>query len=273
MLLAIDKIFLNEIVFDVKRMSNQGIIHSEYSYTEGNMKPTLVFIHGLGGSYSIWIKSISILKKYYNIVLLDLPWSARESIQYYTKKEIIDWFSIVLEKISKKASRVILIPHSFGAIMTIHALSVKPITTDVFFCSPLWDGEKNIMQFTDFVETLSQFQKSSKELIIVNHPSISMNIVDDVVEGLMNQFNMNTVFMFLSCIGNAIKNIDFSNINSAIAYGEKDNLISKSDISDLGGMLGVKEFYIYSNVGHYPMLEEAVLFQKDIIKFVQDDTK
>ena len=52
---------------------NKKSIINYKTYTSGFNKEWLVFFHGLGGNYTIFNKQIDIFKKYFNLLLIDLP--------------------------------------------------------------------------------------------------------------------------------------------------------------------------------------------------------
>ena len=96
------------------------------AYVEKGKGETLLFIHGLGGNLSHWIKSVNALSKYFNCIAIDLPgygWSDvnRDSL----KQDILQFYSNIIDEFldKKKIGEIALIGHSMGGqIATINAL-------------------------------------------------------------------------------------------------------------------------------------------------------
>ena len=101
------------------------------AYVEKGRGQTILFIHGLGGNLSHWLKSVNELSSSYKCVGIDLPgygWSdkqvdtkGKDRLQFYA-----DAISEFLKK--KKIKRVVLVGHSMGGqIAVITALQNKRV--------------------------------------------------------------------------------------------------------------------------------------------------
>ncbi len=129
--------------FPVRRMFFED--EMEVAYVDvGNADTVLVFIHGFASYAPVWARNISLLKKYYRCVALDLPGHGLSTsgdypytIDFY-KSVIVDWMRrIDLDK------KVVLIGHSMGGQISIrlaldhpelfsHLILVAPAGFEVF---------------------------------------------------------------------------------------------------------------------------------------------
>ncbi len=101
------------------------------AYVEKGKGETLLFIHGLGGNLSHWIKSVNDLSKDFNCIAIDLPGYGWSDINTDSiKKDILQFYSNIINEFleKKKIKSASLIGHSMGGqIATINALQNKKI--------------------------------------------------------------------------------------------------------------------------------------------------
>ena len=101
------------------------------AYVEKGNGQTILFIHGLGGNISHWLKSVEELSKQYQCIAIDLPgygWSDNnvdktniDKLQFYV--DVIKEFIV-----QKKLKKLVIIGHSMGGqIAVITALQDKNI--------------------------------------------------------------------------------------------------------------------------------------------------
>ena len=113
----------------VKKMQ---LSFGKLAYVEKGRGQTILFIHGLAGNISHWLKSVNALSADYKCIAIDLPgygWSDRnidtkgkDQLQFYA-----DAVSEFLKK--KKIKKVLLAGHSMGGqVAIITALQNKSVT-------------------------------------------------------------------------------------------------------------------------------------------------
>ncbi len=91
-------------------------------------KPVLVFFHGLGGSSSIWVKQVRMLRKKYDLLLIDLPSHGRNNIQLselpVNFQSVSDKILEVLDHLGVKSATFIGV--SIGTIFVKYLLIKHP---------------------------------------------------------------------------------------------------------------------------------------------------
>jgi len=100
-------------------------------YKNSNSKQWVTFVHGAGGSSTIWFKQIRDFKKYFNILLLDLRGHGRSKFKIinafekkYTFSSIADDIVKVLNKEKIKSSHFVGV--SLGTILIRHIAEFYP---------------------------------------------------------------------------------------------------------------------------------------------------
>ncbi len=147
------------------------------AYVEKGRGQTILFIHGLGGNLSHWLKSVNELSALHKCIALDLPgygWSdknidteVKDRLQFYA-----DAVSEFLKK--KKIKKVILAGHSMGAqVAIITALQNKKV-------------KKLILVAPAGLET---FTEKEAQLLTASTPAAVFEKQDETV--IRNNFKIN----------------------------------------------------------------------------------
>lgn len=87
------------------------------AYVEKGKGQTILFIHGLGGNLSHWLKSVNDLSSSYRCIAIDLPGYGWSDKQIDTKgKDRLQFYADAINEFlkKKKIKRVVLIGHSMG---------------------------------------------------------------------------------------------------------------------------------------------------------------
>lgn len=103
------------------------IASEEVAYIdEGSGDNTLIFIHGLSSNLEAWKKNVSELKEDYRCIALDLPGYGKSSRNNtsYSLKDYADFLKCFIE--SKQLKNVVLVGHSMGGQIAIHAVLSSP---------------------------------------------------------------------------------------------------------------------------------------------------
>ena len=104
------------------------MIHYEKLVHE-NSNEWVTFIHGAGGSSSIWFKQVDTFKKYFNVILLDLRGHGKSSESHINeKKYTFNSFSNDILKILDKENilKTHLVGISLGSIIARHFVFLFP---------------------------------------------------------------------------------------------------------------------------------------------------
>jgi pimeloyl-ACP methyl ester carboxylesterase len=108
-----------EYPFPVKKVKlNEAL---EIAYIDEGEGDVLLFIHGMGSGVPVWRKNISVLKKYFRCIALDLPghgYSSKGEFAY----TMAFYTGVVFSFMQKLGlSKVTLLGHSMGGLIAIHA--------------------------------------------------------------------------------------------------------------------------------------------------------
>ena len=147
------------------------------AYVEKGKGQVILFIHGLGGNISHWLKSVNELSSAYRCIAIDLPgygWSdkrvdtkGKDQLQFYA--DVIDAF---LKK--KKIKKLTIAGHSMGAqLAVISALQNRRV-------------KKIILVAPAGLET---FTEKEAQLLITATPAVVFEKQDETV--IRNNFKLN----------------------------------------------------------------------------------
>ena len=149
------------------------------AYVEKGIGQTILFIHGLGGNLSHWLKSVNDLSSAYKCIAIDLPgygWSdknvdtkGKDRLQFYA-----DAIAEFLKK--KKIKKAMLVGHSMGGQTAIIAALQNKRVTKLILVAPAG--------FETFTEKEAQ-------LLIASTPASVFEKQDEAV--IRNNFKINFV--------------------------------------------------------------------------------
>jgi pimeloyl-ACP methyl ester carboxylesterase len=107
-------------------LESRGIAYRANEFRDG--RPTLVFIHGLSGSASIWLPYEEYFGSRYNVITLDLRGHGKSKKYWRFKKYRIETFAedveTLLEYLSVK--NCVLVSHSLGSIIALAFIKKHP---------------------------------------------------------------------------------------------------------------------------------------------------
>jgi len=144
-------------------LSKIGIYYKKNEFKEG--RPTLIFVHGLSGSSSAWIKYEEKFEKTVNIVSLDLRGHGKsKKLENYEDYEIKKIAQDIFELVGYlKIKDFFLISHSFGTLAALEFLFEHQdlVKAAVFISPSFYVGNRKIAQvlrpflyFTKFLSRL-----------------------------------------------------------------------------------------------------------------------
>lgn len=102
--------------------------------TISHERPVMVFLHGLGGSSAIWLRQVHVLRKNYDLVLIDMPSHGKSTVKLsqmeLSFEAITQKIFAVLEHLEiKKAT---FIGCSMGTMFVKYILLTRPEAVDKF---------------------------------------------------------------------------------------------------------------------------------------------
>jgi pimeloyl-ACP methyl ester carboxylesterase len=108
-----------------KVLLNDG---SQLAYVEKGKGKVIIFIHGLGGNISHWIKSMQILSKGYRCIAVDLPGYGYSISANKNDSDQLKFYADVITHFSKKLSlkNITVAGHSMGGQVAVIAALAHP---------------------------------------------------------------------------------------------------------------------------------------------------
>ncbi len=102
--------------YDLPVQKLQVMENLSIAYVEKGAGETTLFVHGLGGNLSHWMKVVDALSKNYRCIAVDLPGYGWSDKTYTTDKDLLTFYANVLSSFIEKKGlkKVILAGHSMG---------------------------------------------------------------------------------------------------------------------------------------------------------------
>lgn len=126
-----------------------------------NGLPTLLFIHGLSGSSSVWLPYEKELESKYNIVSLDLRGHGKSlkhiSQKEYTPEKMASDVNALIQYLG--VTSYVVVAHSFGTLIALSCINTHPErVSQVIFLSPVYGVAKEWwVPFARFVYIIVAF--------------------------------------------------------------------------------------------------------------------
>ncbi len=251
-----------------------NFLNSEINYKQfGNYKAkeTILILHGWGGSSNSWIKVAELLeKKWYNIIVPDLPWFWETGIY---KIFTLDNYAEVIEKLATKLKlkNVILWWHSnWGAI------SIKLITRNILKPNILvlnnsaWirnDKKRNFKR--KFFHKVSSTIKAiaflkTERILFVRRIFYKLIWSRDYLEAEKNPFLKQTYLnMISSDLNEEIKKID---IKTFLIWWKKDTYTPISDWKLMSKNIKKSKMIVLEKETHWIHIKNPELLIKAFLK-------
>ncbi|MFA6461115.1 MAG: alpha/beta hydrolase [Candidatus Woesearchaeota archaeon] len=264
-----------------KRLASFDKTKIYYNYNKGNLPLCLVFLHGVGGNWTVWKKEINFLhKKGYGTLAIDLRGhgcsDAPEDIQKYK----LDHFSHDVHQIIKreKIQKFVLIGHSLGggvainycinypkqlpsSMIMIETASLYPFTKDRLL---------NLKPYLNhFLRFVSEHKLTQREHFF------HLKDIDLSVEGINNQLNLISHLIHLTPIRTMVKALDnleqyvFHNkariqdtlhklkIPVLIIAGDKDPVVPPKFSLVMKRLINNSELKMIKDNHHFVIIEKA----------------
>lgn len=110
---------------------NQRMLHHIIYKHENTNAPWVVFIHGAGGSSTIWFKQINAYRKEFNLLLIDLRGHGRTKVDEEVNKKLIYSFPSIAQEVYdvldfNKIDRANFVGVSLGTILIRQLVELDP---------------------------------------------------------------------------------------------------------------------------------------------------
>lgn len=245
---------------DVSAFRKLGIGFSASRDEDGGL-PTLIMVHGAGGSSEVWSGQVSGLSRLVQAVAIDLPGHgkskdpAMESIEAYS-----DWLAGVIEKTAEKP--VFLMGHSMGgAITQITAIRRPELLSGIILAAtgPRLRVAPQFLQGLqeDFNATVERF------LGYAYGPEAGDALIKEGIR-IMEEAGPDVVFKDLSACDSfdSAKGLSGIRMPCLILCGEKDLLTPPAFSAKLHDAIAGSTLKHIPEVGHTLMIENPRAFNQ-----------
>jgi pimeloyl-ACP methyl ester carboxylesterase len=275
-----------------KKLKVNKEVHLVYFHSKPkNNKPTLFFVHGVGGNWSIWEKSIAHAKKDgYGVLAVDLRGhgisSYPEDKIYYYLEDLAKDLGLILKK--EKIKDFIFITHSFGgAIALIYTTRFKDLSPKavVAICSTFRYPFKKYHELNTSPVICYPLRKLVEWKVITNKsfPRFpELDLFKVLKENLLFHFFDELYYTSFKSIFNCLdsakeychkfdkKNEDLLrklNIPVLLIAGEQDNIIPKKYSEELHSILPDSKYKLLKGNHLIPLLKNSEM-NSEIFSFL-----
>lgn len=239
-------------------------------------KPTVILLHGLGGTAENWQFTIPALATQYHVIAPDqvgFGKSDHPSIKYRiaTFVDFLDKFMSEL-----KIEKASLVGNSMGGWVAAWTAIKYPNRVEKLV---LADAAGIVPPKFDF-DRIYQLNNSTRDEIRANmklifaNPALQNNeaLVDQFLTARVTQNDGGTITSIIESIRRKedYLNGQFSKIAkpTLIIWGKQDGLIPVADATTMNNGIKGSQLKIYDGCGHVPQFEKALDFNKDVLAFL-----
>jgi len=236
--------------------------------------PTLLILHGWGGSSDTWVKVIDILKTHFQIICPDLPGFGKSSPPPFAWK--LDDFKLWLNDIFNKFSieKAILLGHSFGGRVAVKfSLSFPEKVEILVLCASA--GIKTKMGIKERIIFLSSFlgKKIFSFAPVSPFEGIARKVFYFVIR---NKDYAKASKRMREIMKNVLKEdllLELSQIKNKtiIFWGEKDKILPLPQAYLFYRSILNSQLFILPDIGHSPNLQNPKLFAEVLISALKKE--
>jgi proline-specific peptidase len=259
-------------------------------YVEAGKGPSLLFLHGLGGTWKDWAENLPAFAATYQVMAIDFPGfgdSDKPEVKYS-----IEWFTHIVESFlrEKKLKRVNVIGHSMGGLVALDLAArlnsrvKKLVVTDAVgigdksefisyaMTKKIMGPETRWESFEGFLR--DEFRAMVNSFIKDQKPKTAREFFESVPK---NPFTGNPFLPMTPNVQMTASIIDFdirpklASIRqpTLILWGAKDPVAPPQDASFLQKEIPSSTLVLFPNSGHSPMMENPSLFNQELERFLQ----
>lgn len=260
-------------------------------YVEAGKGPSLLFLHGLGGTWKDWAENLPAFAATYQVIAIDFPGfgdSDKPEVKYS-----IDWLTDIVESFirEKKLEGVNIIGHSMGGLVALD-LAARPnspvkklVVTDAVgigdksefisyaMTKKVMGPETRWESFEKFLQ--GEFRGMVDSFIKDQKPKTARDFFESVPK---NPLTGNPLLPMTPHVQMTASIIDFdirpklASIRqpTLILWGAKDPVAPPQDASFLKKEISQSRLVLFPDSGHSPMIEHPSLFNQELGKFLQE---
>lgn len=251
-----------------------------YRYDRFESKKTLVFLHGVGGNWTVWKKEIDFLnKKGFSTLALDFRGHGKSDVHEEFEKYQLPFFSrdvsAVLEE--EKIRDFVLIGHSLGGGVAInYCMTQQPLPSSMILietaCTYPFDHDR-ILNYSPYVTHLLRF--IAHHQIIKDKDFFHFSNIDLSEEGMIAKLHLISYLIHITPLRTIVKTLDnleeyvFKNqprIDNTLTHlkipllliaGSKDNTVPPRYSEAIKELNKKAELKILDNATHTVIIDKA----------------
>src|SRR5215203_239973 len=278
-------------------VQKQQVSGLNMAYVETGKGQSIVFIHGLGGNLSHWIKAVKNLAATYKCIAVDLPGYGYSDKKFSTnEKDQLQFYSDMLTQFiqKKKLKKVVVAGHSMGGqIAIILAIQHPELISKIVLVSPagLESFTSNEAQVMIGATPASYFEKQDESTIRVSFKQNFYELPKDAENLIQDRLRLKTCndfTLYTQAVSNGIKGMlnhpvknDWNKIKQPvlIIYGQNDALIPNkifhpaltldSLLKEAMTAMPQAKQVLIANAGHMVPYEKPLETSKAIKEFIQ----
>jgi pimeloyl-ACP methyl ester carboxylesterase len=231
-------------------------------------RPTLVMLHGAGGSSQTWLSQVNLLPDAVNALALDLPGHGEtEGPVKETLREYGLWLTELLETVI--GFPVFLMGHSMGGAIALDSAISRP---DLFEGLILVATGARLHVAPAFLKGLDRDFEGSVDTIIgyAYAPGADPTTVREGAI-LMKAAGQHAVLGDFSACNRFDRRSDLSSVRNPclIVCGDRDQLTPPPLSESLQASIPTSELKILAGAGHMVMIERFREFNQSVMAFIQ----
>lgn len=238
-------------------------------------KPTVILLHGLGGSTANWAMNVAALSQNYHVIALDQVGFGKSDKPFlkYRVGTFVDFLDKFMSEL--KIESASLVGNSMGgwvaALMAIKYPNRvnKIVLADAAGIVPPNFGEAQVYQLNN--STRDEIRANMK--LIFANPALQNNeaLVDQFMTARVSSNDGGTINSIIESIK---RKEDFLNGRlgeikkpTLIIWGKQDGLLPVADAYSFNKGIAGSEIMIFDGCGHAPQFEKAADFNKAVLEF------
>ncbi len=257
--------------------TDRGILHYEVF---GRGRP-VIFLHGWLGSWGLWQETMVEIGKTNRAYALDF-WGFGESDGKLVTYKVMDFVDLIRQFMNQMGiESAPLIGHSMGGTVSLLVALNFPNLVEkiVVIGSPIQGkslsfplklaGEKYIAVL--LFRYFNLFRKSLKKVspIICNDPRFP-----EIIDRDLSKTNLESFLNSINSLSKVDLRTNLNNVKIPVLglYGKRDNIVSPEQYKPLQQGIPHTQIQLFSDSGHFIMLEEPKLFLQLIHNFLNQET-
>jgi pimeloyl-ACP methyl ester carboxylesterase len=263
-------------------MEKKFLYHgSSVNYTvEGEGTP-IVLLHGFGEDSSIWDAQKDFLKRYYRLIIPDLPGSGRSEMLHIRDVQIEAYAEVVKELLEQEqVAECILLGHSMGGYITLAFAEKYPVMLNGFgliHSTAFADSEEKKANRLQGINMLKEHTAFSflKNTIPNLFAKDFKNTQRDTVSALIEKsrsFKAEALTQYLAAMMNRpdrTKVLANAKVPVLFVIGTEDTAAPLTDLLKQVDLPKISHIHIIENVAHMSMLEAPEILNNYLLKFIQ----